>query len=206
MIPVECWGSPKGHRVFRRGPHGVSLHGASRGPRGGPVGVPWGSFGAVGCVSHRGGPTAGRSAGVPQVQCRLCGSAHIPVGLWDSRGVSVSPGGSLGIPARSPGAPTGVCVSPRSAGGNGPPRRYAFPPPAEGDGAAGAEQTRGRAARPEVPCHVAAPGSGGRRAAMSSGGGNGAAAVGTETEAGDGFGSDSGSGSERRVHIMVEYW
>uniref|UniRef100_A0A8V1A258 Migration and invasion enhancer 1 n=1 Tax=Gallus gallus TaxID=9031 RepID=A0A8V1A258_CHICK len=38
---------------------------------------------------------------------------------------------------------------------------------------------------------------------MSSGGGNGAAAVGTETEAGDGFGSDSGS--ERRVHIMVEY-
>eukprot|EP00076_Gallus_gallus_P030484 XP_015155030.1 migration and invasion enhancer 1 [Gallus gallus] len=61
----------------------------------------------------------------------------------------------------------------------------------------------GRAARPEVPCHVAAPGSGGRRAAMSSSGGNGAAAVGTETEAGDGFGSDSGS--ERRVHIMVEY-
>lgn len=39
---------------------------------------------------------------------------------------------------------------------------------------------------------------------MSSGGGNGAAAAGTETEAGDGF--VSSSGSERRVHIMVEYW
>ncbi|XP_040547732.1 migration and invasion enhancer 1 [Gallus gallus] len=63
----------------------------------------------------------------------------------------------------------------------------------------------GRAARPEVPCHVAAPGSGGRRAAMSSSGGNGAAAVGTESEAGDGDGFGSDSGSERRVHIMVEY-
>lgn len=38
----------------------------------------------------------------------------------------------------------------------------------------------------------------------SGGGGNGAAAAGTETEAGDGFVSNSGS--ERRVHIMVEYW
>ncbi|XP_042747352.1 migration and invasion enhancer 1 [Lagopus leucura] len=61
----------------------------------------------------------------------------------------------------------------------------------------------GGAERPEAPCHVAAPGSGGRSAAMSSGGGNGAATAGTETEAGDGF--VSSSGSERRVHIMVEY-
>lgn len=138
------------------------------------------------------------------MQCRLCGSAHIPVGLWDSRRVSVSPGGSLGIPARSPGAPTGLCVphAPQEAMGRPGAMRSSHQQRAM----ARRERSRreGRAARPEVPCHVAAPGSGGRRAAMSSGGGNGAAAVGTETEAGDGFGSDSGS--ERRVHIMVEYW
>ncbi|XP_015741353.1 migration and invasion enhancer 1 [Coturnix japonica] len=61
----------------------------------------------------------------------------------------------------------------------------------------------GGIARPEAPCHVAAPGSSGSGVAMSSSGGDGAGSGGTEP--GDGCGNGSGSGSERRVHIMVEY-
>ncbi|XP_040392864.1 LOW QUALITY PROTEIN: migration and invasion enhancer 1 [Cygnus olor] len=85
-------------------------------------------------------------------------------------------------------APWGPPRSPRGGGGTrGPP-------------ATRGSRREGGAERPEVPAHVAAPGSGSGRAAMSGGAGAAAAAG-----AGAGASSGSGSGSERRVRIVVEY-
>ena len=208
-IPGGCWGSPRVIESPEGGPHGVSLHGGSRGRRGGPVRVlwgcglwvtPWGSHGEE--VS--GGPTGAVQAlwfcAHPPWACGAPGGSLCPQG-----GFSVSPRG-LSVPLRvsacSYAAPLRLHAPQGAAACLG-----AICSSHQQRAVARKERSRREdgAERPEALCHVAAPGSGGRRAAMSSsGGGNGAAAAGTETEAGDGF--VSGSGSERRVPIMVEYW
>lgn len=78
--------------------------------------MPWGSReGPVGlrAVGHTvGGPMAGRSVEVPQVQCRLCGSVHIPRGLVElPEGRCVPRGVSL-YPLEVPLCPTDLRVSP----------------------------------------------------------------------------------------------
>lgn len=176
--------------------------------------VPWGS--REGPVGLR---AVGHTVGVPrqggQWRSHRCSAGSVvlctsPVGLWSSRRVAVPPGGFLCIPSRSLCAPRisacphEVPLRPHTPQGAAA-RPGAIRPSRQQRAVTRGERSRreGGAERPEAPCHVAAPGSGGRSAAMSSGGGgNGAAAAGTE--AGDGF--VSSSGSERRVHIMVEYW
>lgn len=114
------------------------------GSREGPVGVlrgcglcvtPWGSHGREVC----GGPTGAVQA------LWFCAHPRGPVGLPEGLRV---PRGVSRYPREVSRCPHGSLRAPRSAGGNGPPRRYAFLPPAEGDGATGAEQTRG-------PCSAA---------------------------------------------------
>lgn len=107
-----------------------------------------------------------------------------PMGLWGSLWGCRAPAGVGGCPAGVGGGPRGLrgdaagCALLPPAGGAAPPARSR-------------REERCGAARPEVPRHVAAPGSGGRAAGPAAMSG-GAEAVAAE--------------AERRVRIVVEYW